>query len=158
MLGLIIVGLGVASRYKSSAGWLGSKPKTYVLAIALLLLTGLMGLGYLGLAVAGCRVQLVTDGLDPEDGAEDGEERPFEGIGPAQGIAGHSPAELPVAEPPHPDERHDREQVPAEPPGRDKDPPARRLWCLRHGMSLAPVLRGQRDDHGSGNTASRDRQ
>jgi hypothetical protein len=40
-------------RYKPTGSWLASKAQTNVLAIALLLLAGLMGLGYLAFAAAG---------------------------------------------------------------------------------------------------------
>lgn len=60
--GLIIIGIGVAMWYQPAAGWLASKAKANVLAIVLLLLTGLMGLGYLGIAAAGAiGVQEPTD-------------------------------------------------------------------------------------------------
>src|SRR5262249_15123586 len=70
--------------------------------------------------------QFIPDRLHPEDHAEDREDGPLEGINPAQRVAAERTAKLPVAQPDHPDHRSDGEQMPAEPPGRQQDPPARR--------------------------------
>jgi hypothetical protein len=61
--GPIIIGLGAAISYTPAAGWFASKAKTKVLAIVLLLLAGLMGLGYVGFAAAGTVGVQEPDGL-----------------------------------------------------------------------------------------------
>lgn len=53
VFGLIITGLGAAVSYQSTAGRPASKIRTIILAVALLLLSGLMDLGYGLVAAAG---------------------------------------------------------------------------------------------------------
>src|SRR5215469_7243714 len=66
---------------------------------------------------------LVNDGLDPEHNAKDYENRPLEGIGPAQSVAVLSSVKLPVAEPQHAPGGKDRECMPGEPPWRNQEAP-----------------------------------
>src|SRR5215472_1034357 len=91
-----------------------------------------------GARPVGGRAQFIPDRLHPEHDAEDREDRPFERISPAQRVACHGATELPVAEPRHAEHRRHGEEVPAEPPGRQQDPPARGGRCVGHDLRLAP--------------------
>src|ERR1700722_6376945 len=86
------------------------------------------GVGGGGPPPAGCgrvvaQLELVADRLDPEEAAGHGEQRPLDGVGPAQAVAGERPVKLPIAQPAHAPEGHDRERMPGQPPGRDEEPP-----------------------------------
>src|SRR3984957_20475838 len=76
-----------------------------------------------GRGLVAAQLELVADRLDPEEAAGHGEQRPLDGVGPAQAVTGERPVKLPNAQPEHAPEGNDCERVPPKPPERDEEPP-----------------------------------